>query len=295
MMRFIVLIFFMPFPCSSTRNCVSESLSNQQAACFVDPFGSAQYGLNCLLDCLFLSRSSSPVSVCVSRQSSSIYSWLALCPYKYACECERNCIGVFVCDVRRHAISAIFAIPFFLAWLRWTSLPSFVFFCSNHFFCLRRVFSPLRPKTLIVFHFLLFAATASCSNKKQLKTKKSRSLSRICFRTRSPFCYYYAAQATVFLQTSPTVSSYPIRFFPFFVILQSENLHSATKKADREASYSCSQWQYQLHVLIVYYFAFQIESISRKFVKIDVASWLWWWKCRLQARSMVSQSMPYSF
>ena len=111
-----------------------------------------------------------------------------------------------------------------------------LFFCSTHFFPPLCFFSPLRPKTLIVFHFLLFAATASCSNKKQLKTKKSRSLSRICFGTRSPFYYYYAAQATVFLQTSPTVSSYPIRFFPFFVILQSENLHSVTKKKNRQRS-----------------------------------------------------------
>ena len=38
--------FLMPFPCCSTRICVSESLSNQQAACFMDLFGSAQYGLN---------------------------------------------------------------------------------------------------------------------------------------------------------------------------------------------------------------------------------------------------------
>ena len=112
----------------------------------------------------------------------------------------------------------------------------FCFFVVLIFFLRCVFFSPLRPKTLIVFHFLLFAATASCSNKKQLKTKKSRSLSRICFGTRSPFYYYYAAQATVFLQTSPTVSSYPIRFFPFFVILQSENLHSVTKKKNRQRS-----------------------------------------------------------
>lgn len=133
------------------------------------------FGCLCLCVCAW---------VCVSRQSSSIYSWLALCPYKYACMRMWMWLQWLLCAIffpygrmqpffLRSLLSLLFCLcyypSFFHAILSWHSLDElFSAAAAQHIFCWF-LFSfcfylPhfMRPKTLIVFHFLLFAAATIC-------------------------------------------------------------------------------------------------------------------------------------
>lgn len=120
------------------------------------------------------------VYVCVSRQSSSIYSWLALCPYKYACAHVNAIALASVYAVymrffyRRMQLFLLFCCRRFYSDCHCSSFFQFIllgivqmkfFFCTSFVGCCECIwccyfylFHFIWAKTLIGFQFLLFAA-----------------------------------------------------------------------------------------------------------------------------------------
>lgn len=94
--------------------------------------------------------------------------------------------------------------------------------------------------------------------------------------------FYFAAVASCKQFKIHESSAPQSHFILLYVILlfffSLENVYSDGQKRVTAVLMQSTAITFPLHVLIVYYFAFQLEPISRKFVKIDVASWLWWWQ-----------------
>lgn len=133
------------------------------------------------------------------------------------------------------------------------------YFCSLNFFChllflWYSIFCSARNFNCFSFSFIRCCSSSSgyiteLLQRKQLETKKSRSLTRVLLLLNSFSLLFDPSHCSLHLNRCSSLVS----------VVQFENLHPAVY---------CSR-RAQFYVLIVYYFAFQIDSISRKFVKID--------------------------
>lgn len=154
--------------------------------------------------------------------------------------------------------------------------------CLVFFFFLRF----MRPKTLIVFHFLLFAARQRIeATKNRFEERRDQKVPQtscneefafknpilFVIQLKQPFSAVFVGlfilSCQFFFLSTPVLNWALRRCYCYrCLLLEIEHLHSDEREKRFTAVYSHTSST--VHVLIVYYFAFQMESISRKFVKM---------------------------
>lgn len=240
-------------------------------------------------------------SVCVSRQSSSIYSWLALCPYKYACECDCihfslslfRCVLVFLYGRMQFFLTLLRLLPNAFFWsfillgiVQMNSFAIFRFLCCSN--CLVFFFLPSlhAAQNFNCFSFsFICSAAANWSNKNRFEERRDQKVPQtscneefafknpilFVIQLKQPFSAVFVGLFILscqFFFLSTPVLNWALRrcYCGRCLLLEIEHLHSDEREKRFTAVYSHTSST--VHVLIVYYFAFQMESISRKFVKM---------------------------